>query len=179
METENLLTMESEEVQGLDCEDPTFEETIELVSCDEEIFTLFKRASLMSDFVKTIVEGDEDAGKDNPIQVKKVDKKVLEMIVEYLVYHDGKAPKEIQKPIRSVKMDKIVSDWDSQFIDKDTSEVFKIILGANYMDIKPLLHLGCAKIATLIKGKTPDEIKVILGENPAFPAKDEEKTEES
>merc|ERR1712154_277966 len=28
------------------------------------------------------------------------------------------------------------------------------ILGANYMDIKSLLHLGCAKIATLIKGKS-------------------------
>lgn len=27
------------------------------------------------------------------------------------------------------------------------------------MDIAPLLHLGCAKIATLIKGKSPDEIK--------------------
>ena len=30
------------------------------------------------------------------------------------------------------------------------------------MDIKSLLHLGCAKIATLIKGKSPDEIKQIM-----------------
>merc|ERR1711964_833960 len=38
-----------------------------------------------------------------------------------------------------------------------------LILAANYMDIKSLLHLGCAKIATLIKGKSPEEIKKILG----------------
>merc|ERR1711964_154558 len=44
-------------------------------------------------------------------------------------------------------------------------QIFKIILGANYMDIQSLLHLGCAKIATLIKGKSPEEIKKILGDD--------------
>jgi len=32
------------------------------------------------------------------------------------------------------------------------------------MDCKSLLHLGCAKVATMIKGKSPEEIKQILGE---------------
>lgn len=31
-------------------------------------------------------------------------------------------------------------------------------------DCKSLLHLGCAKVATMIKGKSPEEIKQILGE---------------
>jgi len=44
------------------------------------------------------------------------------------------------------------------------NDIFQIILGANYMDIKSLLYLGCAKIATLIKGKSPEEIKKILGD---------------
>jgi len=47
------------------------------------------------------------------------------------------------------------------------AEIFQLILGANYMDIHPLLHLGCAKIATLIKGKSPEEIKKILGDSDA------------
>merc|ERR1712098_175649 len=44
------------------------------------------------------------------------------------------------------------------------AKIFKVILAANYMGIKSLLHLGCAKIAALIKGKSPEEIKRILGD---------------
>jgi len=91
---------------------------------------------------------------------------VLKLIVEYLNYHKGKVPAEIAKPIRSVKMEKIVEDeWDATYINKQPKRmIFQIILGANYMDIKSLLHLGCAKIATMIKGKSPEEIKKILSE---------------
>lgn len=45
-------------------------------------------------------------------------------------------------------------------MDKDT--FYNLTLAANYMDIKPLLDLCCAKIASLIKGKTPEEIRVNL-----------------
>merc|ERR1712025_379692 len=97
----------------------------------------------------------------------KVTGDVLKLIVDYLKHHNGKIPAEIAKPIRSVKMEKIVEDeWDAKFINGLSKKtVFQIILGANYMDIKSLLHLGCAKIATLIKGKSPEEIKKILSED--------------
>jgi S-phase kinase-associated protein 1 len=35
-------------------------------------------------------------------------------------------------------------------------------LASNYLDIKPLLDLCCAKIASFIKNKTPEEIRVNL-----------------
>jgi len=37
--------------------------------------------------------------------------------------------------------------------------LFELILAANYMDIKPLLDLTCATVASMIKGKTPDVIR--------------------
>jgi len=43
-------------------------------------------------------------------------------------------------------------------------QLFQIILAANYVGLKGLIHLGCAKTATQIKGKTPEEIKKILGD---------------
>jgi S-phase kinase-associated protein 1 len=116
-----------------------------------------------SKLVANILEGDSEASK---IQVKQVDGETLKLIVEYLKHHKGKEPAEIAKPIRSVKMEKIVEDtWDADFINKlHKKQLFQLILGANYMDCKSLLHLGCAKVATMIKGKSPEEIKQILGE---------------
>merc|ERR1719242_2419985 len=118
---------------------------------------------MMCNLVKSILEGDEDVKR---IDIKKVDKKTLKLVVDYLAHHQGKVPAEIAKPIRSFKMEKIVEDeWDAKFINKQSKRnIFQIILGANYMDIKSLLHLGCAKIATMIKGKSPEEIKKILSE---------------
>ena len=37
--------------------------------------------------------------------------------------------------------------------------LFELILAANYMDIKMLLDLSCAKVASMIKGKSPEEIR--------------------
>merc|ERR1719318_1850548 len=118
---------------------------------------------MMCNLVKSIIEGDKEA---KTIEIKKVSSDILKLIVDYLKHHKGKVPAEIAKPIRSVKMEKIVEDeWDAKFINSQSKRnIFQIILGANYMDIKSLLHLGCAKIATMIKGKSPEEIKKILSE---------------
>jgi hypothetical protein len=55
--------------------------------------------------------------------------------------------------------------WDAEYIDKiggDRQQLYDLILGANYLDIKSLLHLGCAKVASLIKGQPLEKIKEIL-----------------
>lgn len=154
----------ADEAQGLDAE---VDDNLVLVSCDEDNsqeFTIDRTSAMMCNLVKSIIEGDSEVKK---IEIKKVSQDILALIVEYLKHHKGKVPAEIAKPIRSVKMQKIVEDeWDAEFINKMAKRtIFQIILGANYMDIKSLLHLGCAKIATMIKGKSPEEIKKILSED--------------
>jgi len=147
---------------GLDSDE---EQYIVLISNGERParFELDKQYALSSKLVANIVEGDAEAKE---IEIKQVDAGILKHIVEFLEYHKGVNPAEITKPIRSVKMDKIVEDpWDAEFINKlPQKELFQLILGANYMDCKSLLHLGCAKVATMIKGKSPEEIKSILGD---------------
>jgi len=156
--------IETEEAGGLDEDN---DKTLTLISMEEtnpQKFTISGKAAEMCKLVRSILEGDQSATE---IPIKKVKGDILELIVEYLKHHNGKVPAEIAKPIRSVKMEKIVEDkWDADFINNMSKKViFQVILGANYMDVPSLLHLGCAKIATLIKGKSPDEIKQILSDD--------------
>lgn len=40
--------------------------------------------------------------------------------------------------------------------------LFKLLLAANYLNIRSLLQLTCAKVASLMKGKTPDQIRAVF-----------------
>jgi S-phase kinase-associated protein 1 len=53
----------------------------------------------------------------------------------------------------------VVPEWDADFVDLEQETLFELILAANFMDIKPLLDLTCAKVASMIKGKTPEQIR--------------------
>ena len=67
--------------------------------------------------------------------------------------------KEIEKPLKSANMAEVVSEWDAAFVAIEQEMLFELILAANYMDIKSLLDLTCAKVASMIKGKTAAEIR--------------------
>merc|ERR1712228_805069 len=105
--------------------------------------------------------------QSNIVIDKQVSAVMLVHILRYLDHHKGVMPESIAKPIRSVKMSRICADeWDANYIDSmRKKEIFQLILAANYLDIECLLHLGTAKIATLIKGKSPEEIKNILADD--------------
>jgi len=161
---EEKTEMDVEEAGGLDEEDHQPLTLVSMEDSNAQKFSINKKAAEMCKLVRSILEGDQSATE---IPIKKVKAEILGLIVDYLKHHNGKVPAEIAKPIRSVKMEKIVEDkWDADFINNMSKKViFQVILGANYMDVPSLLHLGCAKIATLIKGKSPDEIKQILSDD--------------
>ena len=56
-------------------------------------------------------------------------------------------------------MAEVVPEFDANFVDVEQELLFELILAANYMDIKSLLDLTCAKVASMIKGKTPEQIR--------------------
>merc|ERR1712216_439838 len=71
----------------------------------------------------------------------------------------GGAHVRIEKPLKSANMHEVVQEWYANYVDVDQELPFELILAANYMDIKPLLDLTCATVASMIKGKTPEEIR--------------------
>lgn len=82
-----------------------------------------------------------------------------EYITTYLEYHKGNKPKEINKPLHSIKLEHLVDIWDTKFINAfDYHTLLKLLNAAIYTDINSLIQLCCAKIVVLIKTKDHREI---------------------
>ena len=118
-----------------------------------------KKHAMLSKLVATMLEGMEQE-EVTDVPLPNVTKDILSRIMEFMVYYDGSPMSEIEKPLKSANMSDNISDpWYVKFIDLPQDVIMDIILAANYMDIKPLLDLSCAKIASMLKGKTPEEIR--------------------
>jgi len=58
-------------------------------------------------------------------------------------------------------MGDFVQAWYANFVENgmDQEMLFELTIAANFLGVKPLLELASAKIASMIKGKTPEEIR--------------------
>ena len=152
-----------EDVSSLDEDETDVEITLE--SKDGKKFKITKKWASVSNLIKTTTDQDKSA---HEVPIPGVQSAVLKLVVEYMNHHQGSEPEIIPKPLRSKEMKSVCPDeWDATFIDKigeKRQDLYDLILAANYLDIKALLHLGCAKVASLIKGQPLEKIKEILGQ---------------
>ncbi|SCZ93555.1 BZ3500_MvSof-1268-A1-R1_Chr6-3g08736 [Microbotryum saponariae] len=151
---------------------------ITLSTSDNETFKVEKDVANRSVLIKNMIE---DLGEtDHPIPLPNVSSNVLKKVslrhhlddslgcctpsdvLEWCEHHkkDIDPPAEENDDTRR-KMTEI-SDWDQKFIQVDQEMLFEIILAANYLDIKPLLDVGCKTVANMIKGKQPEEIRKLF-----------------
>merc|ERR1719491_2159596 len=66
----------------------------------------------------------------------------------------------IEKPLRSTNLLECgCSAWDAQYMDIPKELIFDLILVANDLGMRDLLDLACAKVASMIKGKSTEEIR--------------------
>eukprot|EP00823_Brevimastigomonas_motovehiculus_P006688 TRINITY_DN5573_c0_g1_i1.p1 TRINITY_DN5573_c0_g1~~TRINITY_DN5573_c0_g1_i1.p1 ORF type:complete len:188 (-),score=56.92 TRINITY_DN5573_c0_g1_i1:90-653(-) len=143
-------------VLALDAEPATNTEgEVTFVSKEGYSYKISKKAAAQSTFVKTALD-DKDAKE---IPLKHIEGKIVEKIVEYMNYHAKNLPRKLEKPLRTTNLRELVDDFDTKFLETTQEVMFKLLLAANYMDIKSLLFLMCAKVASMLKGKTPDQIR--------------------
>jgi S-phase kinase-associated protein 1 len=127
---------------------------VNIISKENESFTITKEVANLSELFKTILEDE----KENNITLKLVSSQYLTKVVEFMNYYSTNPFNEIQKPLKSCNLQDILSDWYISFLDIDNDTLFELISVANYLDIKPLLDLTCVKVASMIKGKDTSEI---------------------
>lgn len=81
--------------------------------------------------------------------------------------------------MKNADLYKLIQAWYAKFIvEMNNDDLFNLTLAANYMDIKPLLDLCSAKIASLIKDKTVEQIRVNLDIVNDFSPEEEAKVRE-
>lgn len=166
------------DVQGLD--DTPLEGDVVLITQDGKCFTIPKRVASMSKVFDDALRNDDKATE---LPVPNVSGDIMDLIIQFMTHHDGVHPPIIEKPLRSKFIKEVVKDpWDATFIDQIgdvRQKLYDLILAANFMDCKSLLHLGCAKVASLIKGQPLDKVKEILDVNFNKAAKTEEAPKEA
>ncbi|ETV88697.1 hypothetical protein H257_00218 [Aphanomyces astaci] len=131
---------------------------VNLVSQDGDSFEVSRAVAIMSELVRTMIADEQDE-EVQEIPLPNVKSTVLSKVIEFCSHHHNNPMADIEKPLRSGDMNDVVGEWDASFVDIEQDLLFELILAANYMDIKSLLDLACAKVASMIKGKTPQEIR--------------------
>lgn len=166
-----------EAAAGLSLDDVTG--TLKIVSKDKKEYDVERKHAFISTLIKTSLDTDPSATE---VPIPGVQSNILTEVIAYMNHHKGVEPPIIEKPLRSKVMKDVCKDpFDADFIDRigeNRQSLYDLILAANYMDIKSLLHLGCAKVASLIKGQPLEKIKDILSTGAKTEDKKEEKKEE-
>mmetsp|Transcript_30122 Transcript_30122/g.69074 ORF Transcript_30122/g.69074 Transcript_30122/m.69074 type:complete len:106 (-) Transcript_30122:374-691(-) len=91
---------------------------------------------------------------------------ILKMVVDFLEQYEKEPMTEIEKPLKSSDMGDLVQKWYADFLDPkriDQKTLFEVILAANYMNVEPLLDLGCMTVASMMRGKTAEDIRETFG----------------
>ena len=72
-----------------------------------------------------------------------------------------------------------LDDWEKKFVDMPVSEMFPLLITANFLEIPGLLNLICKGVALQIQGKTVEEIRTTFNiEDPKWSPEELQKLKE-
>ena len=138
-----------------------------------------KKDAELSELLKSAINDNPKESSFPLNTLNELDEKSGEKIKEYLSHFNGVAPPEIEKPITSNEMKNLTDEWSTNFIDKmSMEELVNLTVAANYMGINSLLDLCCAKVASLCKDKSEEEIFKTFNINETFTDEEKNKIKE-
>lgn len=131
-----------------------------------------KNLAMESVTLKNMIEDVVDV--EAIIPLPGTPQEALIVTFEYVkkVLENPVAPKaagtESEIPVRNTELDEWKKEYFAGLVAKDMGLLFYFILAANYLDIKYALDDACKYIASLIKGKNPEEIRKTFMIPPGF-----------
>jgi S-phase kinase-associated protein 1 len=148
-------------------------------------YKVTRSAALMSGLLKDMLE-DQSEGDQTVIPVPNVTGRTLKFVVQYMEHHNNSKAEALEKPLRG-RIEDVISEWDKAFLftdlvkdhdEKQHETLIDVIMAANFLNVKDLLDLTCACIASMIKGKTPEQIRALFNIENDFTPEEEEKIRE-
>ncbi|OLN81573.1 E3 ubiquitin ligase complex SCF subunit scon-3 [Colletotrichum chlorophyti] len=145
-------------------------------SNDGVVITVDRIVAERSMLIKNMLEdvGDDSISPENPIPIPNVNEAVLRKVIEWCDHHRNDPPQTQDDENDARKKTTEIEEWDQKFMQVDQEMLFEIILASNYLDIKPLLDVGCKTVANMIKGKSPEEIRKTFNITNDFTPEEEE-----
>ena len=154
------------------------QEIVTLICKDDQKVEVAQNIAEKAKLIENILEGNDEKTIDISAKCSKpVCEKALEFCKKLA---EGVEMPEISKPLGDKGIE-CVGPWFIDYITKDVSkeELFELVeIGGKYLNIEPLMQLGCAKIALDIKDKFIVDIRQYFNcedDVPNFTAAEEEK----
>ncbi|KAJ2898317.1 kti12, chromatin associated, partial [Coemansia aciculifera] len=125
-------------------------------SCDGRLFAVDEKTGFMSTLIKDIV--DDLGATTEPIPLPNVTGDILVDIVRYCRYHKDDARLSCSVP-DILQDDSLIEAWDRKFMAMTDNQMLKVIAAADYLNIEPLVDLGCLAVAKIIRTLSVEEIR--------------------
>ncbi|KAM7256527.1 hypothetical protein ACFE04_012268 [Oxalis oulophora] len=123
---------------------------MKLKTSDNQIFDV--EQSIMVNQSQLLTNMAEDGYIKGEIPLQNVDGRILAKVIEWCKKH-AKVEKRLEKEEIEIKK------WEDSFVKLDQPTLFPLIMAANYLEIESLLDRLCEKVASMIDGKNPEEIR--------------------
>ena len=121
---------------------------ITLKSSEEKLYQISEKAAKRAKVINDLLE---DYGKNDSIPLD-INSETLESVIKYLEHYENEEPKNIQKPLKSGDLTKVLDTWDYEFISKFSLEKsVDLVNAANYINLDSLLQLSLCRIASEMK----------------------------
>jgi len=148
-------------------------------------YKVSREAAKMSGLIKDMLD-DQSEAEQTVIPVPNVSGRTLKYVVQYMEHHYDHPAAPVEKPLRG-KIEDVISEWDKAFLftdlvkdhdEKQHELLIDVIMAANFLNVKELLDLTSACVASMIKGKTTEQIRALFNIENDFTPEEEEKIKE-
>ncbi|KAH0456648.1 hypothetical protein IEQ34_014555 [Dendrobium chrysotoxum] len=135
---------------------------IRMMASDGKEVVVEEVVAMQSEIIRHMIE---DNCIEDVILMPNVTASVLSNIFHYCKKHIDFSLPNIEE----------LNDFDNKFVDIDTDALYDLIMATNYLGVKDLIDLICQKVANIIRGKSPEEIRQIFNIENDFTPEEEEK----